>query len=822
MGASESQLKVIWKAQPGPQSHLIACPVDEVFFGGARGGGKTEASIGDWLQHASQYGQNATGVFFRRKFKQLEEVVARSKQLFPLVGAKYHEQRAEWVFNNGARLKFRYLERDSDAEEYQGHNYCVAVGTPVLMADGSWQAIETITPTQQVMTLQGPRTVLSKVEPYFAPCVRAQVHSAAGEVLAEQVHPIWHPLASSAGLSESHTGEIRQIDQLTAASKLVLCTQAEESPLYADPSSPGWLAWAKGDHSDYKAFEDELRASSLLRQLSFPAVLHAPSFHQVSESSNFSDGAREYPLAQQSEQGLLGKFQELPSEFQASGQSPLHERLGQGLGSLYSPNAAACALNEMRSAQGFLADYQYDPRFCDERALLSEESGLIAPPSQACAEKQHHERLPDALGTIPVHTQMPQLYLAHPYTGEVQHLSEEVVVAKVVLQPFGFSLVSDLEVAGANHYITFGGFVNKNTRVYVEEVTNFPSPAPINKLRATLRSPAGVPCGLRLTGNPGGPGHNWVKHRYIDPCPAGYKVLVETFDYPGVGEVKMERVFIPSKISDNRLLMENDPTYIARLHQSGSEQLVKAWLEGDWDMIDGAFFTEFDVDLHVLSTDDWLPKIPRSAVRFRAFDWGFAKPFSCGWYAVSDGNWGLPRGALVKYREWYGSVAPNEGVRMEAGLVARGIKLREQNEPIKYGAADPSIFIRDGGPSIAEMMAVERVQWRRADNKRIPGWQQLRHRLVGENGQPMIYFLDVCVDTVRTLPVLQHDERDLEDLDTEGEDHAGDETRYACMSRPYVPRAGEFAVSRLPRGPGQVTINELVARQRRQRLENSE
>ena len=483
MGASESQLKVIWKAQPGPQSHLIACPVDEVFFGGARGGGKTEASIGDWLQHASQYGQNATGVFFRRKFKQLEEVVARSKQLFPLVGAKYHEQRAEWVFNNGARLKFRYLERDSDAEEYQGHNY---------------------------------------------------------------------------------------------------------------------------------------------------------------------------------------------------------------------------------------------------------------------------------------------------------------------------------------------------TRVYVEEVTNFPSPAPINKLRATLRSPAGVPCGLRLTGNPGGPGHNWVKHRYIDPCPAGYKVLVETFDYPGVGEVKMERVFIPSKISDNRLLMENDPTYIARLHQSGSEQLVKAWLEGDWDMIDGAFFTEFDADLHVLSTDDWLPKIPRSAVRFRAFDWGFAKPFSCGWYAVSDGNWGLPRGALVKYREWYGSVAPNEGVRMEAGLVARGIKLREQNEPIKYGAADPSIFIRDGGPSIAEMMAVERVQWRRADNKRIPGWQQLRHRLVGENGQPMIYFFDVCVDTIRTLPVLQHDERDLEDLDTEGEDHAGDETRYACMSRPYVPRAGEFAVSRLPRGPGQVTINELVARQRRQRLENSE
>lgn len=115
--------QIIWEPQPGPQTALIACPTFEVFYGGARGGGKTEASIGDWLEHSGRYGAAAIGVFFRRKFKQLEEVVARTKVLFPQIGAKYNEQKAEWLMPNGARLKFRYIERDQDAQEYQGHSY---------------------------------------------------------------------------------------------------------------------------------------------------------------------------------------------------------------------------------------------------------------------------------------------------------------------------------------------------------------------------------------------------------------------------------------------------------------------------------------------------------------------------------------------------------------------------------------------------------------------------------------------------------------------------------------------------------------------------
>ena len=100
----EAEQTVLWAPQPGPQTALLECPIFEVFYGGARGGGKTESSIGDWLQHSSLYGEAAIGIFFRRKLVQLAEVVARTKQIFPKLGAKYNEQQKTWTMANGARL----------------------------------------------------------------------------------------------------------------------------------------------------------------------------------------------------------------------------------------------------------------------------------------------------------------------------------------------------------------------------------------------------------------------------------------------------------------------------------------------------------------------------------------------------------------------------------------------------------------------------------------------------------------------------------------------------------------------------------------------
>jgi hypothetical protein len=355
------------------------------------------------------------------------------------------------------------------------------------------------------------------------------------------------------------------------------------------------------------------------------------------------------------------------------------------------------------------------------------------------------------------------------------------------------------------------------SRVYLEELTNWPTPKAADKMKATLRSARGAPVLFRATANPGGAGHHWVKMRYIDQNPMGYQPLLdESGEY--------SRMFIPAFVTDNVQLLTNDPGYLSRLQLSGSKELVRAWLEGDWNVVEGAFFDNWSSDRHITRPFT----IPKHWLRFRSADWGSAKPFSIGWYGVASEDYlmpngkTLPRGGLIKYREWYGSDGtPNVGLKMTAESVAAGILQREDSEKIDYSVMDPAAFASDGGPSIAERMAMPpyRVLFRPADNKRIAtvghmgGWDMLRHRLEGEaNDRPMIVFFSTCIDSIRTIPLLQHDKNRAEDVDTDGEDHAGDETRYACLSRPWT-KPQEKIIPQHLEGLTKITINDLWKRQ---------
>lgn len=327
----------------------------------------------------------------------------------------------------------------------------------------------------------------------------------------------------------------------------------------------------------------------------------------------------------------------------------------------------------------------------------------------------------------------------------------------------------------------------------VEEAGNYPDPRPIDMMFGALRSKGGVPIQLLLTANPGGPGQQWIKARFIDPAPRGMVPIAR--HAPDGRVLKHRAIYIPSRVQDNRILLAGDPDYMDRLSLSGSPELVRAWLDGDWDVVAGAFFPEWSAVHHVIKP----MALPARWARFRALDWGSARPFSVGWYAVSDGEMAqFPRGALVRYREYYGSDgSPNVGVRLPAETVAQKIaKLEAGDLPpgqMMLGVADPAIFASDGGPSIAERMQRAGVQFRPADNKRVPGagamggWDQLRARLIGVDAKPMLYVFSTCTHLIRTLPALQHDENRPEDVDTDGEDHAADELRYACMSRPWTP-----------------------------------
>lgn len=350
------------------------------------------------------------------------------------------------------------------------------------------------------------------------------------------------------------------------------------------------------------------------------------------------------------------------------------------------------------------------------------------------------------------------------------------------------------------------------TDIFFEELTNFPDPRPVFKLKATLRSASGVPCQMHGTGNPGGPGHHWVKARYIDPAPNGFQVLKD--------EHGAERVFIPAKVSDNQLLLSNDPNYLVRLKQSGSETLVRAWLEGDWTVIEGAFFDCWSSDLVIRPFP-----IPDHWPRVVGFDWGSAKPFAVYWSAVCSDDYihqgkRIKRGALVFYREWYGASEPNVGLKLPAEAVGAGIAQRTPERLsgacVMDWVADPAIFTEDGGPSLAERMS---LPFRRADNARVArkghvgGWDQLRARMEAE----MVLFFDNCTEAIRTIPLLQHDETNAEDVDTESEDHAADAVRYVCMSRPFTrekpkppedmlrqPTLDELIAMQKPKGPGRI------------------
>lgn len=339
------------------------------------------------------------------------------------------------------------------------------------------------------------------------------------------------------------------------------------------------------------------------------------------------------------------------------------------------------------------------------------------------------------------------------------------------------------------------------TWIGFDELTNHATPYGYNKLKACLRNPHGIHGRIRSGGNPGGKGHIWVKARFIDVVPP-----YTPYDDPETG---LTRMFIPSKVTDNKFLRDNKQ-YISLLKSSGSVELVKAWLDGDWDVVAGAFFDCWQRDKHVVKPFE----VPKDWVRFRSFDWGSSRPFSVGWWAIADGTTDIPRGALVRYKEWYGASEPNVGLKLTAEEVATGIRRRDGDDRISYSVADPSCWKVDGGPSIAERMQKLGVIWRRADNQRINGWDQMRQRFVGDD-EPMIYVFSTCVDSIRTIPLLQHDENHPEDIDTEMEDHAADDWRYACMSRPWLRTVKTEPV----RWPQDRTISEMIKRQTRRRLE---
>ncbi len=298
-----------------------------------------------------------------------------------------------------------------------------------------------------------------------------------------------------------------------------------------------------------------------------------------------------------------------------------------------------------------------------------------------------------------------------------------------------------------------------------------------------VRGSNGYPKQVKSSTNPGNVGHGFVKSRFVS---IGEWEKVHEFDGG-------KRIFIPSKVQDNKFLMQADPDYLKRL-ENLSENDKKALLYGEWDIYEGQVFEEFrDNPEHYedrLYTHVIKPFAPPSEWRiWRSFDFGYSKPFSCAWWAVDyDGR-------LYRILELYGCVK-NEadvGVKWSPDEIFKEIaRIENEHEWLKgkriNGVADPAIWEKSHGVSIAETAEKHGVYFDKGDHKRIAGWMQVHYRLkFDENGIPMMYVFSNCKGFIRTIPLLTYDDHRPEDIDTKLEDHIADETRYICMANPMKP-----------------------------------
>ena len=319
------------------------------------------------------------------------------------------------------------------------------------------------------------------------------------------------------------------------------------------------------------------------------------------------------------------------------------------------------------------------------------------------------------------------------------------------------------------------GFLERDADVYryqgqayswigFDEITHLPTEFSWNYLASRLRTtdPEITPY-MRCTANPGGVGAHWVKKRYISPSEPNESFL---------GADGITRKFIPARLQDNPYLAY-DGRYEQMLKSLPPAQR-KQLLEGDWDVAEGAAFTEFERPLHVIEPFE----IPIHWERIKGIDYGYASESCCVWGAVDPSD-----GTLIIYRELY-----------RKGLLgtelAQLLTEMEINDPISVrGVLDTACWSRTGttGPTIGETLVRAGHKLRPADKNRIAGKIQIHEYLKLQNsGRPRIQIFNTCPNLIRELQSIPLDKNNPEDVDTHASDHAYDALRYLVMARPRV------------------------------------
>lgn len=322
-----------------------------------------------------------------------------------------------------------------------------------------------------------------------------------------------------------------------------------------------------------------------------------------------------------------------------------------------------------------------------------------------------------------------------------------------------------------------------------------------------------LPLVVFSTTNPYGVGHNWVKERFIDPAPPGKVVKIEREVFnPRTQQrelVTKTQVRVFGSYKENIYL---SPEYILELESIKDVNKRRAWLWGDWDITSGGMFDDVWSSEHNIVEPF---QIPHSWRIFRSFDHGSARPFSVGWWAESDGcDVLLPngkykstiRGDLFRIGEWYGwNGTANKGLRLLIPKIAKGIVERELHMGI-YGRVKPGPGDMERSESgldtnvereLLKKVTIDGVVYKgvrftkpnKVSGSRQSGWEKLRIAIAqaqpegGIREHPGLFVFRTCQDGfIRTVPTIPRDGKNLDDVDTDAEDHCADEVRYAILS----------------------------------------
>ena len=309
--------------------------------------------------------------------------------------------------------------------------------------------------------------------------------------------------------------------------------------------------------------------------------------------------------------------------------------------------------------------------------------------------------------------------------------------------------------------------------IFMDEATQF-TEQEFRLLGGCLRGVNNIPKKFRLTMNPGGVGHRWVKRLFID------RQFKTDCANPEENENPDDYEFIQALVTDNTALMKSNggKQYLAML-SSLPENIRNAHRYGDWDALGGNYFPEFQTATHVCEPF----VIPSSWARYRAFDYGL-DALAVLWFAIA------PNGRVYMYRELKKSGLIVSDAAQEI-LSNTGV-----NEKIVTTYAPDDIWSRqkDTGKTMAEVFLSNGVAIVKASRSRVQGWLQVKEFLAPmEDGKPKLMVFNTCQNFIDDIQSIQASDKDPNDCATEPHDitHLPDACRYFCISRTMAAKSGE-------------------------------